>query len=199
MLRVIVVLGAMVALLALAGAGAGAILFTYTAFDLLGFHPIALDFLEGRLNATQMGEQVLLGARFSQAEIDHLMDVGAVMDRTRLIAAVGGAVVISISARAPALMGRAAGFALGLFASIAGLVGAAYAIFGFDRVGVVFHTVFFPAGNWRFGWDALIIRLYGANEMVAGAGFVIGTTLVIVVAVLVVCRWLGARQAGEQS
>ncbi|MHA1524531.1 MAG: lipoprotein intramolecular transacylase Lit [Alphaproteobacteria bacterium] len=191
------VVGAMVALLVAAGAGAGVVLFTYPVFEFLGFHPIALDYFGGRIAPAQMAQKFLLGARFAPAEIAHLDDVAVMLTRIRQVAMVASTMVIALTASAPVVMGRAAVAALALFASLAGLVGAAYAIFGFERVGAVFHTLFFPSGNWRFGWDALIIRLYGANEMVSGAGFVIGATLAIVVAVLIVSRWLGARRAAR--
>lgn len=188
---------AMVVVLVAAGAGAGAALFTYPAFDLLGFHPIALDYASGAVSTPQMFQLILLGARFTPAEVGHLADVGRMLEITRLVAAIAWAVVIGIGVRAPALMGRAAGATLALFGALAGLVVAAYALFGFEKVGIVFHTVVFPQGNWMFPWNSLIIRLYDADVMVAGAGFVIAATLGLLVVVWTVCRWLqGRRVAG---
>jgi len=187
----------MAVVLVAAGTGAGTVLFTYPVFDLLGFHPIALDYYSGRVSTLQMSQMILLGARFTPAEIGHLGDVGRTLETVRLAAAISGIAVLAIGAGAPALMSRAAAATLALFGVIAGLVGAAYAIFGFERVGIVFHTVFFPQGNWMFPWNSLIIRLYGADVMVTGAGFVMAATLGILVVAWVVFRWLGRRRAAR--
>ncbi|MFV2092823.1 MAG: hypothetical protein ACC634_07035, partial [Hyphomicrobiales bacterium] len=67
----------------------------------------------------------------------------------------------------------------------------------FEKVGIVFHTVIFPQGNWMFPWNSLIIRLYDANVMVAGAGFAIAATLAFLVMVWVAGHWLQRRRVAR--
>ena len=188
--------GRMLLALALIGAAAsGAVLALFTApvFELLGFHPVAIDYLDGRISRAGLEQMVIMGRTFGRTQIDHFDDVAALLQRLSWVFAASVAIIAAALAFARRLVRPAASLAFVGLALAAVAVVAAYLIYGFLPVGVFFHTVVFPQGNWSFPWHSLIITLYGTDVMLRGALFVIGLGLTILVAAYVATRRMPRR------
>lgn len=100
---------------------------------------------------------------FTESEYAHMADVRRVFDVAKLVAPLGivGMVLTLQAARrrsgADALrLARDGSFAAAAVVLVIG-VGAALA---FDQLFLLFHRVFFPQGNFLFGPDSNLIRLY---------------------------------------
>lgn len=181
-LRACVRLALAVALIAGAATGAVLLLFTKPVFALLDFHPVALDYMAGRISRPELETMVILGQTFGRSQIDHLDDVAVLLDWLRWIFAMSVAAIAAATIFARSFMRPAASLAVvGLGMAVAVVV-ASYAALGFQTVGIAFHQIVFPQGNWSFPWNSLMIRLYGTGVMLRGAAFVITIGLAILAA-----------------
>ncbi len=177
-----------VSLIAAAATGAVLALFTEPVFWLLGFHPIALDYLHGRISRAELEQVVILGKTFGRSQIDHLDDVGALLGELLWIFLASAAIISAAMILARRMARPAAGLAIGSLAMAVLVVVASYLAFGFQTVGILFHQIVFPQGNWAFPWESLIITLYGTEVMVRGAVFVIGLGLFLLFAAYFIIR-----------
>jgi uncharacterized membrane protein len=188
-------LGLAVAVVLVAAAVTAAVLalFSTAAFTALRFDLVALEFVHGRLAPEDLEAMVIAEQRFTPAEIAHLVDVRALIGLVGrvFVAAAGLAALAAIAV--PRAVRLAASLALAGVALVGGGVGLAYGMFGFVRVGVFFHRIVFPQGNWYFPIDSLMIRLYGQEVMVAGAAFVIVAAVGLIVVAWVLTRMIPAR------
>jgi len=195
-LRAITVAGLAVVLVAAAASGAVLLLFTSPVFDLLGFHPVALDYFHGRVTRPELHGMAIIGRSFGEAEIGHLDDVAAILALVFRLFLAAVALILLAALRAPARLRSAATAALSAIVVTGAAIVAAYFAFGFEAVGVFFHRIVFPAGNWRFPADSLIIRLYGTDVMVTGTLFGIVAAVSLLVAAFVATRFIAAGRDG---
>jgi len=186
-----------IALIATAVTGAVLALFTPAAFSLLGYHPIAVEYVLGSIDAAVLLVFRYDGLAFTPREISHLADVKATIGYVRM----GFAAALVLCAVLALLRGRAFRaaclWAPGVFVAIGGAVVLAYFTVGFQAVGSLFHRVFFPQGNWQFPFSSLIINLYGTQEMVNGTVFVLATALVLLVGIAGAAWWGLRRRQGS--
>lgn len=121
-----------------------------------------------------------------ESERSHMSDVGGLV---RVLAALeaGSIVVLLVAgwllrrerARRGALLRRAA-LTVG---AVALVLGAFFAV-AFDTAFASFHALFFPAGNWQFGPDSNLIRLFPEpfwfeTSLLAGVSIVLNAVLAI--------------------
>jgi len=188
-----------VSLIAAAATGAVLTLFTQPVFALLDFHPVALDYLSGRLSRDQIEALAFGGLGFSRSEIDHLDDVAALLARLGRVFALGVAVIAVLAVIDRSLLRPAASLAVVGLALAGAVVVAAYLALGFQTVGIAFHEVMFPRGNWSFPHGSLIIRLYGTGVMVKGAAFVIALGLGLLAAAFIATGFIARRTPRSQA
>lgn len=177
MLGIIIRVVGVIALIAATITGAVLLLFTPTVFSILGYHPIAVEYVLGDIDPAVLLVFRAEGKAFTPREISHLADVKMTIGMVRW----GFAAVLAVLAALAFINGRAFRtvclWAPGIFLGIGATVVVAYFTFGFQIVGSVFHRVFFPQGNWAFPFNSLIITLYGTGEMVIGTVFVLAMAL----------------------
>jgi uncharacterized membrane protein len=97
------------------------------------------------------------------------------------------------------LLRPAASLAVVGLALAGAVVVAAYLALGFQTVGIAFHEVMFPRGNWSFPHGSLIIRLYGTGVMVKGAAFVIALGLGLLAAAFIATGFIARRTPRSQA
>jgi len=185
------------ALIATTTTGAVLALFTPVAFAFLGYHPIAVEYVLGSIDAAVLLVFRYDGLGFTPGEISHLADVKSTIGYVRI--GFGAALVLcTVLALLSGRAFRAAClWAPGVFIAIGGAVVLAYFTVGFQAVGSLFHRVFFPQGNWQFPFSSLIIRLYGTQEMIIGTVFVLATALVLLVGIAGAAWWGLRHQRGS--
>ncbi|MFV2093456.1 MAG: DUF1461 domain-containing protein, partial [Hyphomicrobiales bacterium] len=175
-----------VALIAAAITGAVLLLFTPTVFSILGYHPIAVEYVLGDIDPAVLLVFRAEGKAFTPREISHLADVKMTIGLVRWGFAATLALLVLLAFFSGKAFRAICLWAPGVFLGIGATVILAYFTLGFQLVGSVFHRVFFPQGNWAFPFNSLIITLYGTEEMVNGTVFVLSTALLFLLIIAVV-------------
>lgn len=166
------------------------LVFSQPVFALLGFHPIAAEFMTGDIDPGVMMIFRWDDLVFTSNEISHFHDVKALLGLLRLLCVLAIVISLVLFAVKRDAFRSASLWAPLVFVVIGATVVAAFFAFGFERVGVFFHQIIFPGGNWRFPFDSLMIRLYGTDVMVTGAGFVIATATIFLIILALVARFV---------
>ena len=127
-------------------------------------------------------------------ERSHMRDVGNLVRRLLVVLAASLAVLIATSVmlrREPRRIGRlalAVGLVVGTVAVLVGLVFAA----AFDQAFLAFHEVFFPQGNFLFGPDSNLLRLF-PDGFWFEASLAAGLLIVMSAAVASLAGWRWSR------
>lgn len=109
------------------------------------------------------GEQESLPDVFGEDEQSHLVDVKVLLNKARSVLAL--LIILWLSYNFYALYRREFAIVAGNLIA-GGLVTIALTVFFvfvalfFQRGFILFHTVFFPQGNWQFPMDSVLIRLF---------------------------------------
>jgi integral membrane protein (TIGR01906 family) len=167
-----------------------------------------------RVTSAMLCDLVLCGGDFGQgldggpplltdAERSHMRDVGRLV--RLLVITWLGAVAVAIASlvllrRRRQAVGRALLLAGGLVGSLA-VVLAAYFAIDFNGAFLAFHEVFFPQGNFLFGPDSNLLRLFPENfwfevSLSAGIAIILSALAVILVGWRLWRREQGAPTAG---
>lgn len=175
-------------LLAATLAAAIALLYTSTAFSLLGIDPLALNVVNGSLDRAALQSTVIKGLSFNELEIAHFLDVKALFVGVRLSLAVLLLAFVIVAWRWHHLIRAGAAWAFGIFVvATASTVGSYFAL-GHIRTSDLLHALFFEPGSYVFPKGTLMAALYTNDHMTAGALFVICTW-----GLLLGLVWMGAR------
>lgn len=181
---------ALTAILLLAGtlAAAIALLYTSTAFSLLGIDPLALNVVNGSLDRAALQSTVIKGLSFNELEIAHFLDVKALVGGVRLALAVLVVALAIIAWRWRSLIRSGATWAFGIFVVATASIVACYGILGYVRTSDLLHSLFFTPGSYVFPHGTLMAALYTNDDMTAGTLFVIS-----VWGLLLALMWMSAR------
>jgi integral membrane protein (TIGR01906 family) len=140
------------------------------------------------------------GPLLTDAERSHMRDVGRLV-RNLWIAVIGSLIVGVLAAlrlrrerrRIGGLLLRAAA-AIGVLAVV---LGALFAI-AFDQMFLAFHELFFPQGNFAFGPDSNLLRLFPEGFWF-DAALAAGTTIVLTAVAVTAIGWRLTRPPGEPA
>jgi integral membrane protein (TIGR01906 family) len=130
----------------------------------------------------------------TDAERSHMRDVGNLV---RILIVVLGASLVVLIATAVALrrerrrIGRLALGAGLVVGSVAVLIGLAFAV-AFDQAFLAFHEVFFPQGNFLFGPDSNLLRLFPEGFWFE-ASLAAGTLIVLSALIATTVGWRLSR------
>lgn len=162
--------------------------------DLVGLHESWLRYVIGRGDVP--GGTVAV-EWFSADERAHMADVRRVFIGFEVAALFGVALAVVLGARA-AKRSRAEALLLARDAAIAAGIGTAVvaiaAAVAFDQLFLLFHEVFFPQGNFLFGPDSNLLRLY-PDPYWYGVTLRVGITFVIAMALIAIGATATLRQA----
>lgn len=178
-----------VCLLVVAITGAVQTLFSPLVFNGLGFHPIAVEYFSGGIGRFELTVFTWGEMKFSTREVGHLIDVKALLELVRNVLVGAALLTIVLLVFGSRVFGLAAQLTPVIFVALGAAVVAAYLTFGFESVGVFFHSWVFPDGNWRFPNSSLMIQLYGTDVMVTGAMFVMGAAFAALFVLAIVVRF----------
>ncbi|MGI9382390.1 MAG: DUF1461 domain-containing protein [Methyloligellaceae bacterium] len=163
-------------------------LYTSTAFELLGLHPLALEVVNGSMTAGELKAFELNGLSFTERETRHLLDVKGVVASARTVLPVlAVALVLLLGARRDLIRPAASGALILLFAAFAALT-AALLWFGPATTFDALHRIVFEPGSYVFDNRSLMANLYGNAIVLRGVAFVLCLTLAFLSAV-----WAAAR------
>ncbi len=174
-------------------------LYGFSTEDRLRYGPVAIEYMLG-----DEGIEVLrnldfgaTGARFTERELDHMVDVKIVTQGALTVLKVGLGVLAAMAVvlrRDPhilrASLRRGAALTLGLIAAV--VVGAVVA---WDVFFTLFHQAFFADGTWVFLYSDTLIRLYPERFWFDAALMVGGLAVVGALVLFAGIGWLGGRVA----
>ena len=163
-------------------------LYTPLAFGLLEFDPLALHVVTGAFSAADLVQHERDGLVFSQGEINHFFDVARVVAVTRTCLIVLLATVLALIFWRPSLRTATTTRALGIFGFAVAAAGLGYGLAGYNATSDFLHGFAFDPGSHIFSPDSLTGHLYGNDDMIKGAIFVVGLA-----AFALVLAWLTAR------
>ena len=145
--------------------------------------PMLADlFRDGDFGESLTGSTPIL----SDSERSHMRDVGSLVRKLVLLEAAAAAVFILGWRRLRAERPRR-GRLLLIGAALIGLASVVLAVFfavAFDTAFATFHALFFPMGNWQFGADSNLIRLFPEpfffEASLLSGGTIVGAALLAV-------------------
>lgn len=158
-----------------------------------------LDYLFNFAPPSYLGELTFANGNpvFAQAEVGHMADVKQVM-LTTMVAGLVGAVICLVLIIMLYRMRKGA-IARSLFAgavwfTVAMIVLAVVAAFGWQAFFAGFHQLFFADGTWTFSMTDTLIRLYPGQFWIDAAAGVGGLTLVVMVVIMICTAPTGRRR-----
>lgn len=158
-----------------------------------------LDYLFNFASPSYLGDLTFDNGNplFSDAEVSHMADVKQVMLVTNiagLVAAITCVVLMILLYRM-----RKGAIARSLFAgsvwfTVAMVVLAIVAVFGWEAFFAGFHQIFFADGTWTFSTTDTLIRLYPGQFWIDAAAWIAGLTLAIMTLLMVCTAPTGRRR-----
>lgn len=130
----------------------------------------------------------------TDAERSHMRDVGRLV-RTLWLALFAGLVLFIgglVALRQRRRIGLTLVWTSGAVAAVAVVLGAVFA-FAFDRAFLAFHELFFPQGNFLFGPDSNLLRLFPEGFWFEST-LVAGLSIVLACLVAALAGWRLARR-----
>lgn len=136
-------------------------------------------------------------AVFTEAEVSHMADVKQVMLITNIAGLVAAVVCVVLMILLYRM--RKGAIARSLFAgavwfTVAMIVLAVVAAFGWEAFFAGFHQIFFGDGTWTFSTTDTLIRLYPGQFWIDAAAWIAGLTLAIMITIMVCTAPTGRRR-----
>lgn len=167
--------------------------FGFTTDQRMTYGSYGLDYINNFAGREYLGGLVTPDGKplFRPEEVDHMVDVQALVHLAYLLGAI--ALVVMLISFAVLRSRYAGGIRRGLFAgawvtlglfAVLGTLGA----IGWENFFTSFHEVFFSHGNWQFYLDDTLIRLYPPQFWVDSA-IVIAALVFIVCVTILICTW----------
>lgn len=158
-----------------------------------------LDYLLNFAPPSYLGELTFANGNpvFAQAEVGHMADVKQVMLSTMVAGLVGAVIclvlIIMLYRMRKGAIARSL-FAGAVWFTVAMIVLAVVAAFGWQAFFAGFHQLFFADGTWTFSMTDTLIRLYPGQFWIDAAAGVGGLTLVVMVVIMICTAPTGRRR-----
>lgn len=158
-----------------------------------------LDYLFNFAPPSYLGELTFANGNpvFAQAEVGHMADVKQVMLSTMAAGLVGAVIclvlIIMLYRMRKGAIARSL-FAGAVWFTVAMIVLAVVAAFGWQAFFAGFHQLFFADGTWTFSMTDTLIRLYPGQFWIDAAAGVGGLTLVVMVVIMICTAPTGRRR-----
>lgn len=158
-----------------------------------------LDYLFNFAPPSYLGELTFANGNpvFAQAEVGHMADVKQVMLSTMVAGLVGAVIclvlIIMLYRMRKGAIARSL-FAGAVWFTVAVIVLAVVAAFGWQAFFAGFHQLFFADGTWTFSMTDTLIRLYPGQFWIDAAAGVGGLTLVVMVVIMICTAPTGRRR-----
>lgn len=158
-----------------------------------------LDYLFNFAPPSYLGELTFANGNpvFAQAEVGHMADVKQVMLSTMAAGLVGAVIclvlIIMLYRMRKGAIARSL-FAGAVWFTVAMIVLAVVAAFGWQAFFAGFHQLFFADGTWTFAMTDTLIRLYPGQFWIDAAAGVGGLTLVVMVVIMICTAPTGRRR-----
>lgn len=158
-----------------------------------------LDYLFNFAPPSYLGELTFANGNpvFAQAEVGHMADVKQVMLITMVAGLVGAVIclvlIIMLYRMRKGAIARSL-FAGAVWFTVAIIVLAVVAAFGWQAFFAGFHQLFFADGTWTFSMTDTLIRLYPGQFWIDAAAGVGGLTLVVMVVTMICTAPTGRRR-----
>lgn len=158
-----------------------------------------LDYLFNFAPPSYLGELTFANGNpvFAQAEVGHMADVKQVMLSTMVAGLVGAVIclvlIIMLYRMRKGAIARSL-FAGAVWFTVAMIVLAVVAAFGWQAFFAGFHQLFFADGTWTFAMTDTLIRLYPGQFWIDAAAGVGGLTLVVMVVIMICTAPTGRRR-----
>lgn len=134
---------------------------------------------------------------FTEAEVSHMADVKQVMFITNIAGLVAAVVCIVLMILLYRMRKGAIArsvFSGAVWFTVAMIILAIVAAFGWEAFFAGFHQIFFADGTWTFSTTDTLIRLYPGQFWVDAAAWIAGLTLAIMVTIMVCTAPTGRRR-----
>jgi len=129
---------------------------------------------------------------YTEKELAHLKDVQEVMqlmDSALVVLVFLGILLLVMYRRDRALLQKLALWS-GIYTTTFTVMVLLGLLFFFDGLFTLFHTIFFPQGNWQFPVDSLLIQTFPGEFFVTVALLIFGVSLLLALLLI----WRGLRK-----
>lgn len=165
----------------------------------LTYGSYGLDYLFNFASPAYLGDLTFANGNplFSQAEVSHMADVKQVMLVTNIVGLVAAVIclvlIIMLYRMRKGAIARSL-FSGAVWFTVAMIILAVVAAFGWQTFFAGFHQLFFADGTWTFSTTDTLIRLYPGQFWIDAAAWVAGLTLITMVIIIVCTAPTGRRR-----